>query len=501
LQPYLASFAVALGASAALTPVVGAVARKRGFVARPRADRWHRRPTALFGGVAIFLAFLAGIAPHWRMTANGDELLVACAAGLFLLGFVDDLAHLRPYTKLVGQIVGSALLTTFGLRLGWLPWPVADQALTIFWLVGITNAVNLLDNLDGLAGGVAAIAAAYLVAIAHAAGQGPAATLAAALCGAVIGFLIYNFNPASIFMGDCGSLFLGFLLGGISLVHGPPGVNGPAGVRGNVVATLAVPLLLLLVPILDTALVTVSRTLHGRPVSQGGRDHTSHRLVALGLSERGAALVVWGLAALSGALAFAVRSLPLSVAVLVVPLFVLFLVYFAVHVGHVKVYQPVEGAGAEARRTLLPTLADFTYKRRAFEVLNDLVVVMVAMGVAFLLHVGEGADQEVYAPLAQALPVVLALQLGGFLAFGLYRASRLGAPLNPRAVLAATAGGWALSAVVLFVSPWPGRMPVDLLLVDGALVMIGVAGSRLVFRAIGTLLGLPARARAVPEAV
>jgi UDP-GlcNAc:undecaprenyl-phosphate GlcNAc-1-phosphate transferase len=300
-------------------------------------------------------------------------------------------------------------------------------------------------------------------------------------------------------MGDCGSLFLGFLLGGISLVHGPAWVGGPAGVRGSVIATLAAPMLLLLVPILDTALVTVSRTLHGRPVSQGGRDHTSHRLVALGLSERGAALVIWGLAALSGALAFAVRHLPLSVAVLLVPLFVLFLVYFAVHVGHVKVYQPVGGTDPAAPRTLLPTLADFTYKRRIFEVLNDLVVVVVAMGVAFLLLVGEGADPEAYAPLAQALPAVLALQLGGFLAFGLYRASRLGAPWNPRAVLAATAGGWALSAAVLAVSPWPGRMPVEVLLLDGALVVIGVAGSRLVFRAMGSLLGLPARARAAPE--
>ena len=136
---------------------------------------------------------------------------------------------------------------------------------------------------------MAAIASAYLVYFCHASGQYAAAALAAAFCGAVVAFLVFNFNPASIFMGDCGSLFLGFFLGGLTLVSN----QARSGLRRNMLAVLAMPVLLLLIPIVDTTLVTISRKFHGRPVSQGGRDHTSHRLVALGLSERKAALVLW----------------------------------------------------------------------------------------------------------------------------------------------------------------------------------------------------------------
>ncbi len=264
------------------------LARRFGLVAKPRADRWHRRPTALFGGVGMFLAVLVALLIRPRDFAGDQLLLLCCGAGMFLLGLVDDVVQLRPYAKLVGQIVFATAFTLFGLRLHWLSSPVLDQALTIFWLVGIANAVNLLDNLDGLAGGVAAIAAAFLIYICHISGQHGPAGLAAIFCGAVVGFLFFNFNPASIFMGDCGSLFLGFFLGGLTLVPNKAGNLG-----GDVLAVLAVPVLLLMIPIVDTTLVTISRKFHGRAVSQGGRDHTSHRLVALGLSERKAALVLW----------------------------------------------------------------------------------------------------------------------------------------------------------------------------------------------------------------
>jgi len=234
---------------------------------------------------------------------TGDLLLVLCAAGLFVVGLVDDRISLKPYAKLVAQIVLSTILTMSGRRLHWLVSPVLDQALTIFWLVGITNAMNLLDNLDGLAGGVAAIACAYLVYFAHVAGQPGAGMLAAGLGGAVVGFLVFNVNPASIFMGDCGSLFLGFFLGGLA------SVTPAVGTRQNVLVVLWMPVLLLLIPIVDTTLVTISRKFNGRPVSQGGRDHTSHRLVALGLSDRAAALVLWSLSAAAGGLAVLLRQL------------------------------------------------------------------------------------------------------------------------------------------------------------------------------------------------
>src|SRR5438477_2416604 len=214
---YAGSFGIALGASLVATLIVRTGARRFGLVARPRPDRWHRKPTALFGGIGIYAGFLCA----WflrRPALDGDALLVVCATGMFLLGLVDDRVQLKPYTKLIGQIACATVITAFGLELYWIPNPILDKGLTIFWLVGITNAINLLDNIDGAAGGIAAIAAGFLVYFSHSQGQFEAARLAAAFAGAVIGFLVWNVNPASIFMGDCGSMFLGFLLGGLSLV-------------------------------------------------------------------------------------------------------------------------------------------------------------------------------------------------------------------------------------------------------------------------------------------
>ena len=169
-----------------------------------------------------------------------------------------------------------------------------DGAITLLWLVGITNAVNLLDNMDGLAAGIAAIASVFLALILFGNGQTADALLLAVFGSALVGFLVYNANPASIFMGDCGSMFVGFFLAGTALLiplGGPP--------RGFL-TLIGVPVLILLIPIFDTSFVIVLRTLAGRSIAQGGRDHTSHRLVALGMSERHAVWMLYGFAAVSG---------------------------------------------------------------------------------------------------------------------------------------------------------------------------------------------------------
>src|SRR5215831_3755060 len=164
------------------------LARRSGFVATPRADRWHREPTALMGGVAIYLACLIAFVLFRERSVGGGGLLFACASAMFLLGLVDDLVHLKPYAKLVGQIAAAATLTTFGLQLPWTSSVVLNQAFTIFWLVGVTNAMNLLDNIDGLSAGVAVIAAAFMTYFFVASGQTGAAALSAGFAGALLGF-------------------------------------------------------------------------------------------------------------------------------------------------------------------------------------------------------------------------------------------------------------------------------------------------------------------------
>jgi UDP-GlcNAc:undecaprenyl-phosphate GlcNAc-1-phosphate transferase len=480
---YGKSFGIAFAAAIVLTLIVRTVARRLALVAAPRPDRWHKKPTALFGGIGIFAAFLVTTtllrkAPH----VDGGSLMLLCCSGMFVVGLVDDIWHLKPYAKLVGQIVFCALITTFGLRLHWLPSAPLDQALTIFWLVGITNAINLLDNLDGLAGGVSAIGALYLVYFCHSAGYPAAAAMAAAFAGAIGGFLVFNFNPASIFMGDCGSLFLGFFLGAVTLVN-----NTGGGVRRNVVAVLAIPVLLLLIPIVDTTLVTVSRRMAGRPVSQGGRDHTSHRLVALGLSERAAALTLWTLSALSGAVAVLVRNSSWMVGALLVPTFFLGALFCAVFVGHVSVYQPVSDERDSGGRALLPTLADFTYKRRIFEVLCDVALIVLAYWAAFLLRFEGQLMQPYYQHFLLSLPIVLVLQIGAFLVLGLYDGLwRYTSMSDLSRQLRAVAGAWIVSIMAIVFAFRLESFSRSVLILDGLLLAIGVAGTRVSFRLLRT---------------
>ncbi|HYU26841.1 MAG TPA: MraY family glycosyltransferase, partial [Thermoanaerobaculia bacterium] len=271
-------------ASLALTPAVRALARSRGMVAKPKSDRWHTRPTAMLGGMAIAIAVLGSVLLLLPQTRE-NVIVMAASAALFVVGLADDFLHIKPYQKLIGQLLAAAAVVALGLILPWTASYVVNVLITLFWLVGITNAVNMLDNMDGLAVGVCAIAAAFLAMNFYAGDQLPQALMLIAFAGALVGFLVYNHHPASIFMGDCGSMFVGFFLAASVLAAGTG-----SGRSRSVAAVLAVPVLVLLVPIFDTTLVTLMRKLAGRPASQGGRDHTSHRLVALGLSEKHA---VW----------------------------------------------------------------------------------------------------------------------------------------------------------------------------------------------------------------
>src|SRR5262249_33064718 len=204
--------------------------------------------------------------------------------------------------------------------------------LRIFWCVEITTSTNLMDIMDGLAGGISLTACAFLAVTFLVNGQTVEAALPLILAGAIAGFLRFNFNPASIFMGDCGSMFLGFALSGIALLS-------DFGRARNLVSVLATPVLILTIPIFGTMAVTVARNLSGRPVSQGGRDHTSHRLVALGMSERRATLLLYLFAALSGALALAVRQMAIWGALALIVGFALSVLFIGLYVGKVGFYE------------------------------------------------------------------------------------------------------------------------------------------------------------------
>jgi UDP-GlcNAc:undecaprenyl-phosphate GlcNAc-1-phosphate transferase len=406
-------FAVALTISLALTPVCRALAHRLGRVARPTDDRWHRRPTALFGGVAIALTVL-GVA----LTIEPRDFtldLVAAGALIAAFGFADDVLSLKPSTKLISQIIVASLLVFLGYRLGWTESLAGDTMLTLFWIVGVTNAFNLLDNMDGLCAGIALIAGSCLIfGLVGSGADGPHALYLATLLGATAGFLVYNVNPASIFMGDTGSLFLGLNLAALTLVETPASVG-----RSSLLSVVAVPVLLLLVPIFDTTLVTAMRLLSGRRPSQGGRDHASHRLVAVGLSESRAVTTLWALAAAGGGLSVLLQRGIGSMTIVAALTFLLAMVIFAVYLGRVAVYADTD-LGARTDK-VTPLVADFMYKRRVAEVLLDLCLIPLAYYTAYRLRFEGESLAPNYLFFIQSLPVVIAAQLLALFVVGGYR--------------------------------------------------------------------------------
>jgi UDP-GlcNAc:undecaprenyl-phosphate/decaprenyl-phosphate GlcNAc-1-phosphate transferase len=482
----LFALVVGLVASLVATPTVRMIARKVGMVAKPRADRWHKKPTALMGGVGIFVAFAANVGVQaWRHNMSQGGLLIACATMMFVLGFVDDLVQLKPYTKLVVQLLAAVILTSYGMTLHWTPWAPVNHALTVFWLVGITNALNLLDNIDGLAGGIAAIGGGFTVYFLYQLGLPSEAAVMAGFVGALIGFLVFNFNPASIFMGDSGSLFIGFYLGGSALWQ-----NQHAPSSSNLVSVLALPILILAIPILDTTLVTVTRKLAGRPVSQGGRDHASHRLVALGLSERAATLTLYGVALLSGAVAVLAWHSSASIAVAVLPVFVFAVAILAVYLGRVKVYEPA--ATAPEGRATIPTLADFAYKRRMFEVLSDFALILLAYYSAFLLRFEGALPEQHWQKLMLSMPIVAGSQITIFLVTGLYAGlwRYTGMSDLRRIVVSTFAASVGSVLCVLLAFRGLAGFSRTVFILDGMLLFFGVAGTRVSFRMLrDTLVG------------
>ena len=305
-----------------LTQGVIGLAQKRGWVAKPKADRWHQKPTALFGGVAIFATFALGGAFLQGLALRADLLgLLLGGAIIFLVGLLDDRKPLNPLVKFFGQAMAVSPFLAGFILTNPTPTFIFALPLLLFWMLTLTNSLNLLDNMDGLSAGTAATAAALLAFYANRTGQASEFSLAALLTLACLGFLVFNFrlkSPAKIFMGDCGSMFLGYILAGLSAIvfsanHAP------------LVVGIAAPLLLLAVPLFDTTLVVIIRKREGRAVSQGGRDHTSHRLVYAGFSEKGAALTHFGLTLLFGGAGIALALHKPFALLAAVPLTVLFL--------------------------------------------------------------------------------------------------------------------------------------------------------------------------------
>ena len=473
----LAAFVVAIS----VTPIVRALARRYGAVAVPRTDRWHAKPTAMMGGIGIFLAAITAIL---LQPLTRDRLVVlAASSGMFLLGLLDDHFEFKPYQKLVGQVIAATAVIYCGLLLPWTGSALLNIGITFLWLVGITNAVNLLDNMDGLAAGVSSVAAIFLAINFYQNGQVWETLALIAFAGALLGFLVYNHSPASIFMGDCGSMFVGFFLASSALLSGTGG-----GRSRSVVAVLSVPVLVLFVPIFDTTFVAVMRKLAGRSMMKGGRDHTSHRLVALGLSEKHAVWLLYALAVTAGTLGLFARHFTLDLSVAITVTFVILLTLAGVHLARVRVYEEKELAAAR-ERPLVSFLFDLSYKRRIFEVLLDVGLVSLAYYFAYLLKFGTFSETADWNLFLHTLPLVVCLKIVTFLGAGVYRGLWRYASV---ADVVDFARAVALSSVVammaiVFAFRFDGFSRTVFVL-DGILLLVMLTISRFMFRILRRVL-------------
>jgi UDP-GlcNAc:undecaprenyl-phosphate GlcNAc-1-phosphate transferase len=474
-----AYFFIALGLSLGLTPLCRIVAHRLGYVAKPSEARWHKKPTALFGGVAIAATTLClgvVVGPDPRLW-----LVIVCALATAAFGLVDDVLSLKASTKLIMQITVASVLLFFGLRLHWTGSLVGDSMLTLFWLVGITNAFNLLDNMDGLCAGTALVAGLFLLlGMFHQVGVTPSALYLATLLGATAGFLVYNVYPASIFMGDTGSLFLGMNLAALTLVAGESATRS-----SEIISVVAGPVLLLLIPIFDTTFVTVMRLLSGRRPSQGGRDHTSHRLVAIGLPEPTAVAVLWVLAVLGGGIALSLQFKDQSWTWLVASTFFIAMAIFAVYLARIRVYEEADLEKVPATG-FTPLLVNFMYKRRVAEVLLDLCLIPVAYYSAYHLRFGEAnVLLRTYPFFLQSLPIVVACQLIAFFGVGVYRGTwrffgMMDAVVFARGVLVGTASAMIVIVFVFRFAEYSRAVFV----IYAALLMLLLAGTRASFRLV-----------------
>ncbi len=325
-----------------ITPLVRAIALRVGAVDMPSGRKVHTKPIPLLGGVGIFVGFLGAMLLTQPLSRQTAGLLIG-AAIIVIAGVVDDIFDLKPRTKLAAQIVAAVVVCLFGIRveaithpfggvlnLSWLSIPA-----TVLWIIGVTNAINLIDGLDGLAAGTAVIGAVTMAVVAGMEGRVLIAGFALILAAAVLGFLPYNFSPAKIFMGDSGSMFLGFTLAALAI----QGLT-----KGATFISIFIPVIILGIPIFDTLFAIVRRYKNHRPIFEADKGHLHHRLLNHGLSHRQTVVSIYLLDIFLGISAVALNAVSTenSIIILIVMATVILIAGNRIGVfrGRLKGYRP-----------------------------------------------------------------------------------------------------------------------------------------------------------------
>jgi len=390
------------------------------IVELPRKDRWHKIPVAKFGGIAIFITIIVSLLLLDEYS-NSIIFIGIGSALIFFIGLVDDLRGVSPTLKIITQIIIAVCAYIFGFKFFSVAPVYLSFPLTILWIIGIINAMNLLDNMDGLCSGLAAIISMVIAMGSYLGDNILLMQLSLIIAGTCFGFLVFNFYPAKIFMGDAGSMLLGFLLATLSLYA----VDFRSS---NLAVSLFLPVMVLAIPIFDTSLVTIGRILNRRKITAGGKDHTSHRLVQLGLSERKAVLFLYIISGGIGSFALIFQILDLQFWLSIVVLLGLSLFFLGTFLSTLKVYPdinkiPKNEQIGEMRviHWLINTKTIPIYFKQGFEIIVDVLLITASYTLSYFLRYEFELNTNIWNVYSISIPVVLLIQITTMSLFGIYR--------------------------------------------------------------------------------
>jgi UDP-GlcNAc:undecaprenyl-phosphate GlcNAc-1-phosphate transferase len=472
---------LAAGVSLIVAFVVDAIVRRTtirlGKVVAPRPDRWHRTPTPTYGGIGVMAGLLAGCLVGGAFVSEAMPVLAAGAA-LFAVGWYDDHAPLSALAKMVTSLAVAAFFVISLTGFGATPEYAVLVLVAVIWFGGLDNAINLLDNMDGLAAGITALAAVGL-AITFPGELGlPLVTVLLSLAGALLGFLIWNRHPAKLFMGNCGSLAIGGIIAACATAAIAHAGTGTAAAAAAVI---------LVVPIFDSTFVVLLRRLAGRSTTRGNIDHTSHRLVSAGFSEPAAVAMLYVVGAAGVAIGYTLYTggpslWPLAagfgVAVL---LMCLYLARVPAYAG--QDFQALQNA------PIAPLLSDLTFRWHAGEVLLDLILITTCYYAAYRVRF-DGAELSAFLPsFSASLPAILGCQLAALYVSGLY--SRIWSTFGLHdlsTVIKGVGSGLVLSVLaVAYLFKFDQRFSRSVFLIDAVLLVVAIVATRMSFRVLGRI--------------
>lgn len=342
---YLSAFIITLILSLSITPLIIKLAHHFNFIDQPGERKINTKAIATAGGTAIYLAFMIPLRFFLPVSGTVKGIIIG-GTFILILGLLDDKFEISAPLKFGGQIIAALILIYYGVKVNFITNPfggfiylgVYAIPFTVFWIVSIINTINLIDGLDGLAAGVSIIAVITLFAVALQENRLIAPMLAVLLAGSCSGFLKYNFNPAQVFMGDTGSMFIGYIIAAVSIT---------GALKSAAAVTIFVPMLALAVPILDTTFAIIRRVFNDRPIGEADHGHIHHRLLAIGMNQKEAVIAVYIISSFLGATAFIINGIKFDHALIVFISVILIILYGAKKIGIFSVELPKEGCSLE----------------------------------------------------------------------------------------------------------------------------------------------------------